>query len=597
MENKESKQSRAPLHSQSLGMLLQSIKDGSFRDICADWKWILSFGRRYRGSIILYTLLGILSSLTGLASSVAGKYLIDIITGFDSSHLWLIAVVMLGTAVTSLSFSALSSRLSAKLNIYINNDIQAELFSKLLDSEWLELNRFKSGDILNRFTSDIATIASNAVNWIPSVIISLISFIATFIVILRYDTVMALIALVSAPFLLATSRPLIRRMREYSRRTKELSSDMTGFEVEALYNIDFIKSFAAEDKTQQRLHDWQERYRDVNLSYNAFAIKAQLWFSALGKLVEFIAFGYCLWRLWSGAISFGTMTLFLQQRASLSSSFAGLVGLIPSAMTASVSAGRVRELMSLRKERRSDTSGSGIPSSAEAYTIELRSVSFAYSEGQTVISDSRFIARPGEIVALVGPSGEGKTTMIRLILGLVSPTGGSVSMTGSDGRQLNVTADARHCFSYVPQGNTVMSGTIAENLRLVNEDATDAEIEAALRAACAWNFVSKLPDGINSTVGERGCGLSEGQAQRIAIARAILRNAPILLMDEATSALDVATERQVLRNIVELCPSKTCIVTTHRPSVLSLCKRVYRIVDTHVTEVSEEESAKMVMDF
>lgn len=597
MENKESKQNRAPLHSQSLGMLLQSIKDGSFRNICADWKWILSFGRRYLGSIILYTLLGILSSLTGLASSVAGKYLIDIITGFDSSRLWLIAVIMLGTAVTSLSFSALSSRLSAKLNIYINNDIQAELFGKLLDSEWMELNRFKSGDILNRFTSDIGTIASNAVNWIPNVIISLISFIATLIVILRYDTVMALIALVSAPFLLATSRPLIRKMREYSRKTKELSSDMTGFEVEVFYNIDFIKSFAAEEKTQRRLHDWQKRYRDVNLSYNAFAIKAQLWFSALGKLVEFVAFGYCLWRLWSGAISFGTMTLFLQQRASLSNSFAGLVGLIPSAMTASVSAGRVRELMSLRKERRIDKDDSCTPSDAEAYTIELQSVSFAYSEGQTVISDSRFIARPGEIVALVGPSGEGKTTMIRLILGLVSPAGGSVSMTSADGRQFDVTADARHCFSYVPQGNTIMSGTIAENMRLVNENATDAEIEAALRAACAWDFVSKLPDGINSAVGERGCGLSEGQSQRISIARAILRNAPILLMDEATSALDVATERQVLRNIVELCPNKTCIVTTHRPSVLSLCSRVYRIVDTQVTVVSEEESAKMVMDF
>ena len=595
MKNAENeKQNKTPFHSQSLGMLLRSLRDGSFRDICADWRWILSFGRKYRWHIVLYTLLGILSSLTALASSVAGKYLIDIITGFDASKLWLIAVIMLGTAVTSLTFSALSSRLSAKLNIYINNDIQAEMFDKLLGSEWLELNRFKSGDILNRFTNDVGTIASNAVNWIPNVVISLTSFVATLIVILKYDTIMALIALISAPFLLATSHPLIRRMREYSQKTKELSSDMTGFEVEVFYNIDFIKSFAAEDKTQQKLHEWQEKYRDVNLGYNAFAIKSQVWFSSLGKLVEFVAFGYCLWRLWSGAITFGTMTLFLQQRSSLSNSFAGLVSLIPSAMTASVSARRVRELIALRKEQHSEICNAS--GSDATYTVTLNGVSFSYIEGNEVISDSSFIARPGEIVALVGPSGEGKTTIIRLILGLVSPDGGSVSMTGDNGT-FNVTADARQYFSYVPQGNTIMSGTIAENMRLVNESASDAEIENALRTVCAWDFVSKLPDSINTVVGERGSGLSEGQAQRVAIARAILRNAPILLMDEATSALDVATERQVLKNIVELCPNKTCIVTTHRPSVLSLCKRVYRIVDTHVTEVSEEESAKMVMDF
>jgi ABC-type multidrug transport system fused ATPase/permease subunit len=592
--NKSGQKIKTIFHSQSLGMLVQSIRDGSFRDICADWKWILSFGKRYKGHIILYTMLGILSSLTGLASSVAGKYLIDIITGFDTSRLWLIAVIMLGTAVTSLTFSALSSRISAKLNIYINNDIQAELFEKLLNSEWLELNKFKSGDILNRFTSDVGTIASNAVNWIPSVIISLVSFVATLAVILRYDAVMALIAFISAPFLIVSSRPLIRKMREYSRKTKELASDMTGFEVEVFYNIDFIKSFAAEGKTQDRLRNWQEKYRSTNLAYNAFSIKAQVWFSALGKLVEFVAFAYCLWRLWSGAITFGTMTLFLQQRSSLSNSFSSLVSLIPSAMTASVSAGRIREIMDLRKELHSDENDEQY---SGAYTVELNHVNFSYDNSHAVISDSSFVARPGEIIALVGPSGEGKTTMIRLMLGLVSPECGEVSMTDADGNIIPITADARKYFSYVPQGNTIMSGTIAENMRLVNENASDADIEKALRAACAWDFVSKLPNGINSYVGERGSGLSEGQAQRISIARAVLRNAPILLMDEATSALDVATERQVLRNIVELCPNKTCIVTTHRPSVLSLCKRVYRIVDARVTEVSEEESAKMVMDF
>ena len=160
-----------------------------------------------------------------------------------------------------------------------------------------------------------------------------------------------------------------------------------------------------------------------------------------------------------------------------------------------------------------------------------------------------------------------------------------------------MNADSRFLFSYVPQGNAILSGTVAENLRMVREDASDEELENALRMACAWDFVSRMPGGLHAKLGERGKGLSEGQAQRVAIARAILRDAPILLLDEATSALDVATERQVLRNIIRQRPNKTCIVTTHRPSVLNMCERVYRVMETKVTELTEEESARMAMDF
>ncbi len=227
----------------------------------------------------------------------------------------------------------------------------------------------------------------------------------------------------------------------------------------------------------------------------------------------------------------------------------------------------------------------------------MQDLSFAYVEGTNVITDSRFVARPGEIVALIGPSGEGKTTMIRLILGLVCPQSGRALIRAADGTEVTMNAETRHLFAYVPQGNTILSGTIAENMRTVKEDATDEEIIEALKIACAWDFVAKMPDTINAKVGERGRGFSEGQAQRIAIARAVLRDAPVLLLDEATSALDVTTERRVLRNIVQQKPNKTCIVTTHRPSVLNLCQRVYRVVDTRVTELSEEESARMAMDF
>ena len=227
----------------------------------------------------------------------------------------------------------------------------------------------------------------------------------------------------------------------------------------------------------------------------------------------------------------------------------------------------------------------------------MEGVNFSYISDKQVLSNSDFVANPGEIVAIVGPSGEGKTTMIRMILGLIKPESGRAYLLDSQGNSVNMNADIRQCFSYVPQGNTLISGTIAENLRMVKEDATDEEIVEALKIACAYDFIEKLPEGINGKLGERGRGVSEGQAQRIAISRAVLRDAPILLLDEATSALDVETERKVLRNIIQQRPNKTCIITTHRPSVLNMCQRVYRVMDTKVTELDEVTSSKMVMDF
>ena len=194
-------------------------------------------------------------------------------------------------------------------------------------------------------------------------------------------------------------------------------------------------------------------------------------------------------------------------------------------------------------------------------------------------------------MALVGPSGQGKTTLIRMFLGLLRPDSGQAVLCDKNGEEVLLNASTRKYFSYVPQGNTIFSGTIAENLRMVKEDATDKEIVEALEIACAYEFIKDLPDGIYTKVGARGRGFSEGQAQRISIARAILRDAPILLLDEATSALDIFTERQVLDNIIRQKPNKTCIVTTHRPSVLNLCQRVYKVQQSKITQLSEEEFA------
>ena len=591
------KENNVILGSEALGTLLAKIHDGTFSEIIDDWKWIFSYSKKYKWAIVYYTVLGIVGTVLGIVSAIASKYLIDIITGYDTSKFSIMLVIMIGSSLFSMFFSNLLSRISTKISIYINNDIQSDIFNKIIDADWLELSRYSNGDILNRFNSDISTVSGNAVSWLPTIIINIFNFIATFCVIMHYNAVMAVIALASAPFMLLASKFMLHKMRDYNKKVREMSSKLMSFEVETFYNFDTIKSFGVADHYSQGLRKWQQRYKNFYLDYNMFSIKTNIALSLLGLAVEMVEFCYCLYLLWTHVIAYGTMTLFLSQGAKLSSAFNSLVSIIPSFLNSSVSAHRVRELVELKKEVHIPESSEMDAYMEKGYEIRMKDVNFSYVENAQIIHDSNFVAKPGEIVAIVGPSGEGKTTMIRLILGLIHPEEGTVCLNASDGLSVEMNADTRHLFAYVPQGNTILSGTVAENMRMVKNDATDEEIVEALKIACAWDFIKELPETFNCNIGERGRGFSEGQAQRIAIARAVLRDSPILLLDEATSALDVSTERQVLRQIIQQKPNKTCIVTTHRPSVLNMCQRIYRVTNGRVTELDEATSARMVQDF
>lgn len=595
MEENEKKENSAFFA--TLTELHKRWKDGTFREIIDDWKWIFSYSARHKKAIAFYVILGIFSVSMSMISSLASMEVIGIITNYQTHRLGTLILIMVGSALFSLVFESVISRVSARLSIYINNDIQADIFDKIVDADWLAISKYSNGDILNRFNGDIGTVSANAINWLPTIIITVYRFVLTFVMICSMDPVMALIAFASAPFLLAMSKIVLKRQREHSKKVREASSKLMTFEAETFYNFDTVKSFGAAPLYSRKLRWWQEKLKKISLDYNMFSIVTNICMSVVGLLVQFLAFGYCLFQVWNGTFGFDRMTFFLQQRSKLSSSFRSLTSILPGFLNSSVSAHRIRELVELPKEVHIPESNELDAYADQGFTISMKDLDFSYVENNQVISQSQLVAKPGEIVALIGPSGEGKTTLIRLILGLVHPQGGSAVMITVDGREVTLNADTRHLFAYVPQGNTMLSGTLAENLRIAREDATDEQIIEALKTACAWDFVVKMPNGINSPIGERGRGLSEGQAQRVAIARAILRDAPILLLDEATSALDVTTERQVLRSIIKNHPNKTCIVTTHRPSVLNMCQRVYRVMDTRVTELSEEESSRIVMEF
>ena len=561
----------------------KKAKDGTLRKVWEDWKWIWSFSRRHRGAVVLYTLCGILSNTLGLAAGVMSKYMIDSIIALDLNRLLPYCILTVVSAALGIAFQSLTSRFSAKLSIRMHNDVQATVFDNIMRSDWMEISRFASGDLVNRFTSDVNTVANCAVSWLPNLIIQAFSVLSTLAVILYYDPVMALIGCASTPLLFLMSRSLMRKQREHNQNMRQAAADMSSFETETFHNMDTLKSFGVEEQTGRKLRFWQKRYRDAMLDYNRFSIRTNIWLTVMGTVVQYAALAYCLWRLWRQDILFGTMTLFLQQRASLSAGFSALVALVPTALSGSVAAERIRELMDLKKEDRSQEEA--VPEGSCA--VELQGVCAAYGPDKKVLQDVNLKAPAGQVTALVGPSGEGKTTLLRLMLGLLPAQQGVLTLVDGDGRRHLLGADTRHCFAYVPQGNTVIAGTVAENLRLGREDASDAELEAALRDACAWEFVRELPAGMDSPIGEGGKGLSEGQAQRLAIARALVRKAPVLLLDEVTSALDRETEQRVLQNLVRR--GLTTVVITHRLSVLSLCGGAYRVEDGHVTSLTKQE--------
>lgn len=587
------------LKSDALQEFINKRYDGTFSEFIDDWKWIFGLSKKYRLIIVFYTVVGIFVSSLSLGASYVSRILINIIVGKQIDKIWLLLGVMIGMTIFSLVLSSVNSRIFMKISIYVNNDIQAKIFDNIIDARWKELSAYPSGDLLNRFNNDVGTIAANAINWIPNLIINIYTFIATFIVLFRTDHAMAWIAFLSAPFLLAMSRYIMRKMREYRKRVLELNSKMMSFENETFYNIDMIKSFGIFGFYSKQLRMWQKTFKEFNLDYNKFEIKSKILLSLLSTIVSLVAFGYCLYRLWTGQIQYGDMTFFLQQRSSLSGRFNNLVGTVPGMLNSAVSAHRIRELVDLPRETHDPEGFKDLEKIADkGISIKLENVTFGYNkEDKTIYNNAEFEAKPGEIVAVLAASGGGKTTLMRLLLGMLDADRGRVTLTGCDGTTFPINADLRRFFSYVPQGNTMLSGTIADNMRMVREDATDEEIIDALKTACAWEFIELLPNGIYGNLGERGRGISEGQAQRISIARAILRNSPILLLDEATSALDIETEERVLQNIIKQHPNKIIIISTHRPSALKLCRRIYRIAEGKISETTVTDAEQLMWQY
>ena len=587
---------------EKISLIWKHFKQGSLQKIWLQTLWIYQYGKHYWKSMLIYTLLGLTGTVVSLISSLISKDLVDIITGHQTGKLVSTFIAMISFSIISILISQASSYASTFINLKVDTEIKNDIFSKMLVTDWEALTKYHTGDLVTRWSADASNISSGVLNWIPNLIIYVFRFLSALAIVLYYDPTFALFALIGIPFSALLSRPLLKRMKQNNQRSAAMNAKLYGFNQESFSNIQTIKAFDLIHFYTNKLKSLQQDYISMRLDFQKMSMLTSILMTLIGFIVSYSCYGWGIYRVWSNAITYGTMTMFLSLSGTLTSSVNSLSGLVPSAVSLTISAGRLMDIVEMPQEDYShDDQVIAFEKDhrAEGIGIAMQDLSYSYNTGTEVFRNASMEAYPHEIVALVGPSGEGKTTMLRLILSLLQPSGGSYHVCAGDNHrtQIEMSPSTRKLFSYVPQGNTMFSGTIAENMRNVKPDATDEEIIHALQLACAWDFVEKLPDGIQSMVKERGGGFSEGQAQRLSIARALLRHSPILLLDEATSALDVATERKVLKNIMQDTYPRTCIVTTHRPTVLNICTRVYAIREKKCEVLKDEEIEKLMGDF
>ena len=571
-----------------MGKILQFFRSRTLREMLQEHVWLSKYSLHYKKEVLWYIFIGVLGTAISLIGSIFSKYIIDAVTGFDTKAI----IAALGFYVLMQLFQilvrAVSGRINMRVSIRVNQQITAQVYDKLLNTDWEALSTYHSGDLLTRVAGDVSTISSSVLGWFPELLTRLLQFTGTLGVILYYDATLAVLALLSAPVTLLMSRYVIKMMRHHNQKMRQLSSEMMVFNEESFQNIQLIKSFDRTDAYSQKHRKLQQRFKETSMDYNRFSIHKNTIMSLAGTVVALVCFCWAIYRLWSGHITYGTMTLFLQLSGSLTAAFGALAGLVPGAINAATAARRIMVIMELPAEDRSDAPAAEAfvqAHKASSFRIEAKDLSYHYEDGTPVLSDSDFVADAGQIVTFVGPSGEGKTTLLRLLLGIVRPKNGSLELCAEDGSRIRVSASTRALFAYVPQGNTFFSGTVRENLQIIRPDATDAQLYDVLQLACADELIRALPLGLDTPVREQGGGFSEGQLQRLCIARALLSGAPILLLDEATSALDIETEKKVLDNIMRSQKGRTCIITTHRPSVLEISHRVYRIHNDRIEPV------------
>lgn len=526
------------------------------------WLWLRWSGNRLQA--ILNALIGIADVVLSLAQVWAVKHAIDVASGSEHGSIYLAVGVMAALILCSFAINIAGVWVRNILGVRAQNLMQQQMLERILQSQWHNRSHHHSGDILNRLEFDVSTVVTFLTDTLPSTLSVVMMFVGAFFCLFSMDRMLAVVLVAIIPLFLAVSKIYMNQMRRLTRLVRDSDSRVQSAMQETVQHRMVIKTLEACGDMVERLEHTQAQLRKNVVRRTSFSVFSNFILNfgfALGYLIAFL---WAAVRMSAGTLTFGGMTAFLQLVNKIQTPARSLTKLAPAFVGVFTAAERLMEL----EEEPIEEQGEPIRLAAPC-GLRINDISYRYEDGtRDVISHLSFDFRPGSCTAILGETGAGKTTLVRMLLALMSPQQGNITIYNAE-EELRLSPLMRCNFVYVPQGNTLMSGTIRDNLRLGKRDATEEEMRKALSKSCA-DFVLTLPNGLDTRCGEQGGGLSEGQAQRIAIARALLRNRQIMVFDEATSALDGETECRLLRNI--LADNKhTVIFITHRPAVLEYC--------------------------
>lgn len=534
-------------------------------------KWILKSGRRYFPMVILISVFAALESLIYVALALYSKRVLDIATSNTEGSLLKSGAVMVGMVLAQLFIFAADMYLKAwttgKLTIVYRN----KLFTSISHKKYAKISLHHSGELVNRLTSDCDVVVQNTVSIIPQVVSMVTKIITGIGALILLDYRIALLILGLGLFVPAIGRVINKRFKYLHKKVQETEGVSRSFMQESFENLAVVKTFEGQKSFYQRLN----LHLKENFEYKMKRRNATL-FANL-SLYGFFTIGYYGVLIWgahgilNATLTYGTLMAFLQLFQQLRAPLQNVSGILPQYYSTISSAERLMELDNAQEDKEAVSKRQLEKEREKFKTFEFNAITFGYKD-EITLDNLSFSIKKGSVTAITGESGSGKSTIFKIILGLYEPSSGDMTLNG----KTKVDTSLRGMFAYVPQGNMILSGTIRENLTLFNDDVPQERIDEVTKAAEIYDIINELPNGFDTLLSERGAGLSEGQLQRISIARALLTDAPILLLDEATSALDEPTESRVLDNIKTL-SDKTVLFVTHRNTSLKICDNIIHI--------------------
>lgn len=535
-------------------------------------RWLFRRTKGQRGALLVIIAGNAVFAAAGAAFALFCRGIIDSAVNGDGGGIVRYSLLLGGFVLVQLGLRLVCNTLSERVAAKTEMNIRGELFAKLLSAELGPLREYHSGELLNRMFSDVKICADGIADIIPSAVNLLTGLVCAGTLMILLEPWFAAVFIAAGAALFLVTRFFRSRLKGMHKRVQEKEGRVRSFLQEAVESAAVIKVFGAEQKMCRRNDENQQEHYKSRMKRRAVGIIAGAGFGLVFQAGYVLALIWGAYGIFTGGLTYGTLTAVLQLVNQIQSPFAGLSALFPHYYAACASAERIMELEALPAEKKPEKT----LEYGEFTELRVRNVRFSYGRND-VITRADLTIKKGGITALTGISGGGKSTLFMLLLGAYRPQEGSIEFLTAEGAY-PPGRSTRGLFAYVPQGNCLFSGTVRENIAFMGDPADDKGIMAAARAACAEGFIRELPDGLETVIGENGAGLSEGQAQRIAVARALYSGAGFLLLDEATSALDEAAESELLRNIAAM-DGKTVLIVTHRPAALSICDRRITIKD------------------